>query len=51
MHIMHAAFLTLGVLAIALAAELIFTSSAVFWLAGSLATLALLPDAPICFHS
>ena len=47
MHIMHAAFLALGVLAVAFAAELIFTSSAVFWLAGSLATLALLPDADL----
>jgi uncharacterized membrane protein (DUF441 family) len=32
---------------VAFAAELIFTSSAVFWLAGSLATLALLPDADL----
>jgi hypothetical protein len=47
MHIMHAALLTLAVLAIALAAELIFTSSAVFWLAGSLATVALLPSADL----
>ena len=47
MHIMHAALLTLGVLAIAFAAELIFTSSAVFWLAGSLATVALLPEADL----
>ena len=47
MHIMHAAFLTLGVLAIAAAAETIFTSSVVFWLAGILATLALIPDADL----
>ena len=47
MHIMHAAFLALGVLAVAFTAELIFTCSAVFWLAGSLATLALLPDADL----
>jgi uncharacterized membrane protein (DUF441 family) len=47
MHIIHAALLTLGVLAIALAAELIFSSGAVFWVAGSLATLALLPDADL----
>jgi hypothetical protein len=47
MHILHAAFLTLGVLAIALAAEIIFASSLVFWLAGILATLALLPDADL----
>jgi hypothetical protein len=42
MHIAHAALLTLGVLAIAFAAELIFTSSA-----GSLATVALLPSADL----
>jgi hypothetical protein len=47
MHIVHAALLTLGVLAIAFAAELIFTSSAVFWLAGSLTTVALLPSADL----
>ncbi|MEA2926182.1 MAG: hypothetical protein QOD25_3304, partial [Alphaproteobacteria bacterium] len=47
MHIMHAAFLALGVIAIALTAELIFASGAVFWLAGGLATLALLPDADL----
>ena len=45
MHLLHAAFLTLGVLAIALAAEAIFASSLVFWLAGILATLALIPEA------
>ena len=39
--------LTLGVLAIALAAEIIFASGAVFWLAGILATVALLPDADL----
>jgi hypothetical protein len=44
MHLLHAALLTLGVLAIALAAETIFASSLVFWLAGVLATLALLPE-------
>jgi hypothetical protein len=47
MHLMHAAFLALGVLAIALSAEVIFASNAVFWLAGILATLALLPDADL----
>jgi hypothetical protein len=46
-HIMHAAFLAAGVLAIAFAAELIFASGTVFWLAGGLATLALLPDADL----
>src|SRR6476646_6873899 len=47
MHIIHAALLTLGVLAIAFAAELIFAGGAVFWLAGGLAALALLPDADL----
>ena len=47
MHLMHAAFLALGVLAIALSAEIIFASGAVFWLTGILATLALLPDADL----
>jgi len=44
-RIMHAVLLTLGVLAIGAAAEIIFASAAVFWLATGLATLALLPDA------
>jgi hypothetical protein len=44
-HIMHALFLTAGVLAIGFAAELIFAGSAVFWPAAALATLALLPEA------
>jgi hypothetical protein len=47
MRIMHAALLGVGVLAIALAAELIFTSAAVFWLTGMLATAALLADAEL----
>ena len=47
MHLMHAALLALGVLAIALAAELIFASAMVFWLAGVLATVALVPDADL----
>src|SRR5262245_10155562 len=47
MHILHAALLALGVIAIALSAELIFASAAVFWLTGILATLALLPDADL----
>ena len=47
MHVLHAALLALGVLAIALAAEIIFASSAVFWLAGILATVALLPEADL----
>jgi hypothetical protein len=47
MHLIHAALLALGVIAMALSAELIFTSSVVFWLTGILATLALLPDADL----
>jgi hypothetical protein len=47
MHLIHAALLALGVIAIALSAEIIFTSSVVFWLAGILATLALVPDADL----
>jgi hypothetical protein len=45
MHLLHAASLTVGILAIALAAEAIFASSLAFWLAGILATLALIPEA------
>jgi hypothetical protein len=47
MHLMHAALLALGVLAIALAAEVMFAATAVFWLTGVLATAALLPDADL----
>jgi hypothetical protein len=47
MRIIHAALLMLGVLAIAIAAEIMFAGGAVFWIAGILATLALLPDAPL----
>ena len=47
MHLMHAALLALGVLAIALAAEIIASSAMAFWLAGMLATVALLPDAEL----
>jgi len=47
MHLLHAALLALGVLAIALAAEIMFASAMVFWLAGMLATVALLPDADL----
>jgi hypothetical protein len=46
-HIVHAAFLAVGVLAIALAAELILGASAAFWWAAVLATAALLPDADL----
>jgi hypothetical protein len=49
-HIMHAAFLTAGVLAIAAAAELIFASPHVFWPAAGVAAIALLPR-PICSRS
>jgi len=44
MHVFHAAMLAIGVLAIALAAEVIFASAVMFWLAGGLATVALLAD-------
>jgi hypothetical protein len=47
MHLMHAALLALGVTAVALAAEVMFASAAVFWLAGILATVALIPDADL----
>ncbi len=43
-HIMHAVFLTAGVLAIAAAAELILVSTPVFWPAASIALIALLPE-------
>ena len=46
-HIANAVFLTVGVLAVALAAELIVGMVAAFWLAGVLATAALLPDADL----
>jgi len=46
-HILHAALLAIGVLAIALAAEIIFAGRSVFWLSGVLATAALLPDADL----
>ena len=47
MHIIHALLLALGVLAIARAAEVIFARCVVFWLAGVLATGALLADADL----
>lgn len=47
MHLFHAALLAIGVLAIALAAEMIFVSPVPFWVAGSLATVALLGDADL----
>lgn len=46
-HIMHAAMLAIGVLAIALAAEMIFAGTMTLWLTGVLATLALLADADL----
>jgi hypothetical protein len=46
-HILHAALLAIGVLAIAIAAEMIFAGAITFWLAGALATLALLADADL----
>ena len=47
MHLIHAAVLAIGVLAIALAAEMIFAGMITFWLAGGLAILALLSDADL----
>ena len=47
MHLVHAGLLALGVLAIALAAEIMFASTTIFWLTGVLATAALLPDADL----
>lgn len=47
MHVIHAALLAIGVLTIALAAEMIFASPITFWLAGGLATVALLADADL----
>ena len=47
MHIIHAMLLAVGVLAIALAAEIIFASGLIFWLAGVLATIALIADADL----
>jgi hypothetical protein len=46
-HIMHAAFLSLGVLAVALSAELIFGGALVFFATGALATAGLLPEADL----
>jgi hypothetical protein len=47
MHLLHAAFLAIGVLAIALGAELIVGSGLAFWLAGFLATAALALEAEL----
>jgi hypothetical protein len=47
MLIIHALLLALGVLAIAIAGELIFQSRGVFWLAGALATASLAAEADI----
>ncbi len=46
-RIVHAAFLTVGVLAVASAAELILGLSLAFWLTAVFATAALLPDADL----
>jgi hypothetical protein len=46
-HLAHAAFLTIGVVAVAMAAELILGTTIAFWISGVLATAALLPDADI----
>jgi hypothetical protein len=45
MHIIHALLLALGVLAVAAAGARMFGSTAVFWLAGSLATIGLAAEA------
>ena len=47
MRVIHALLLTLGVLAIAGAGELIFKTRAAFWLAGALATISLATEADI----
>lgn len=47
MNILHALLLAIGVVAVGRAAELIFRDAALFWLAGGLATLALVPDAEL----
>jgi hypothetical protein len=47
MHIIHALLLTIAVLAIGFAGELIFARRGVFWLAGALATIALLAHADL----
>jgi 4-amino-4-deoxy-L-arabinose transferase-like glycosyltransferase len=47
MRIIHALLLTLGVLAIAVAAELMFRSRTIFWVAGALATVSLAAEADI----
>jgi hypothetical protein len=46
-HIIHAALLAVGVLAIAIAAEMIFSSMVASWVPGILATVALLADADL----
>jgi hypothetical protein len=46
-HLANALFLILGVLAVGLTAELIVGMTAAFWLAGMLATVALLSDADL----
>src|SRR5262245_19291242 len=47
MHLVHAAFLTLGVLAIAFAAQIILANRRAFWASGILAVACLLPDADL----
>jgi hypothetical protein len=47
MHLIHALLLALGVLAVARAAEVMFARRMVFWLAGALATGALLAEADV----
>ena len=47
MHIIHAALLALGILAVAVAGEVMFGSRTVFWLAGPFATIGLAAEAEI----
>lgn len=47
MNLTHALLLVIGVLAIARSSELMFGNGATFWLAGTLATIALVPDAEL----
>jgi hypothetical protein len=44
-HLIHALLLALGIIAIAIAGELIFARQSVFWIAGLLAAASLLPEA------
>lgn len=47
MHLIHALLLAIGALAVGRTAELIFGGRATFWLAGTFATAALVPDSEL----